>query len=132
VLDAVSTSPHVSPTPAPSDSIPSHLVTVGPVPDASASVFSGLPTFVRPDCNDAAPDDRPWPPHQDTRDLDGATPRQRLNTADSPLPPSSSYGQASPEPLVCPLVALAELTQVTDLLALLASVVSTTPVVVKT
>ena len=130
VLDAFSTPPHVSQTPAPPDSIPTHLVTVGFVPHASASVFSGFPTFCRPDCNDTAlveiPNDRPWPPHLDTRDLDGATPRQRLCSADTPLSPSTTCGQASPEPLDCPLVAPSELTQVTDLLALFAAVVSTT------
>jgi len=95
VADAVSTPLHVSPTPAPPGSIPTHLVTVGPVPHASASGFSGLPTFGRPDCNDAAPveiaNDRPWPPHQDSTDLDGAIPRQRLNSAYSPLPPSATF-----------------------------------------
>jgi len=135
VADAVSTPLHASPTPAPPASIPTHLVTVGPVPHSSSSGFSGLPTFGRPDCNDAAPveiaNDR-WPPHQDTTDLDRAISRQRLSIAYSPLPPSTSCGQASPEPLARPLVTPSELTQVTDLLALFAGVVSTTPVVVST
>jgi len=48
------------------------------------------------------------------------------------LPPSPSCQQASPEPLACPLVVPSDLTQVTDLLALFAGVVSTTPVVVST
>jgi len=76
--------------------------------------------------------DRPWHPHQDTTDLDGAIPRQRLSRAFSPLLPSPSCHQASPEPLAFPLVAPSELTQVTDLLALFAGLVSTTPVVVST
>jgi len=76
--------------------------------------------------------DRLWPPHQDTTDLDGAIPRQQLSSTCSPLPPSTSCGQASPEPLACPLVAPSELIQVTDLLALFAGVDSTTPVVVST
>jgi len=76
--------------------------------------------------------DRPWPSHQDTTDLDGAIPRQQLSSSCSPLSPSPSCRQASPEPLACPLVALSELTKVTDLLALFAGVVSTTPVVVST
>jgi len=133
VADAISTPLQASPTPAPPGSIPSHLVTVRPVPHASASGFSGLPTFGRPDCNDVAPveiaNDGSWPPHQDTTDLDGAIPRQRLGSAYSPLPPSTGCGQDSPEPLACPLVAPSELTQMTDLLALFAGVVSTTPVV---
>jgi len=136
VVDAISTPLHAPPTPAPLVSIPTHLVTVGPVPHASASRFSEQPTCDRPDCTDAAPveiaNDRPRPPHQDTTDLDGAIPRQRLSRACSPSPPSSSCQQASPEPLACPLVAPSELTQVTDLLALFAGVVSTTPVVVST
>ena len=80
-----------------------HYVTVGPVPHASASGFNGLPIFGCPDCNDNAPveiaNDRPWPPHQDTTDLDGVIPRQRMSSAYSPLPPSTTCGQASPEPL---------------------------------
>jgi len=114
VTDAISTPQHVPPTPAPTVSIPTHLVTVGPVPHASASRFSELPTCDRPDCTDAAPveiaNDRPLPPHQDTTDLDGAIPRQRLSSACSPLPPSPSCRQASPEPLACPLVVPSELT----------------------
>jgi len=74
--------------------------------------------------------DRPWPPHQDTTDLDGAIHQQRLSSPYSPLPTSTSCGQTSPEPLACPLVAPSELIQVADLLALFAGVVSTTPVVV--
>jgi len=109
---------------------------VGPVPHASASRFSELPTCDRPDCNNAATveisNHRPWPPHQNTTDLDGAIPRQRLSSACSPLPPSTSCGQASPQPLACPLVAPSELTQLTGLLALFAGVVSTTPAVVLT
>jgi len=138
VADAISTPLHAprAPTPAPAVSIPTHLVTIGPVPHASASRFSELPTCDRPDCTDDAPveiaNDRPWPPHQDTTDLDGAISRQRLSRACSPLPPSPSCQKASPEPLACPLVEPSELTQVTDLLALFAGVVSTTPVVVST
>ena len=136
VLDAVSTPPHVSPTPAPPASIPTHLVTGGPVPHASASGVSGLPTCGRPECNDVAHveigNDRPWPPHQDTTDLDEAIPGQRLSSTHSPLSPSTTCGQASPGPLACPLVTPSELTQVTDFLALFAGVVSTTPVVVST
>jgi len=134
VADAISTPLQVPPTPALPVSIPTHLVTVGPVPHTSASRFSEIPTCDRPDCTDAATveiaNDRPWPPHQDTTDLDGAVPQQRLSSACSPLPPSTSCGQASPEPLAraCPLVAPSEL----DLLALFAGVVSTTPVVVST
>ena len=133
MADAISTPLHAPPTPALPVSIPTHLVTVGPVPYTSASRFSEVPTCDRPDCNDAAPveiaNDRPWPPHQDTTDLDGAIPRQRLSHGStcSPLPPSTSCGQVSPEPLACPLVAPSELTQMTDLLALFAGVVSTTP-----
>ena len=119
VADATSTPLQAPPTPAPPVSIPTHLVTVGPVPHASASRVSELPTCDHPDCNGAAPveiaNDRPWHPHQDTTDLDGAIPRQRLSWACSPLPPSPSCQQASPEPLACPLVAASELTQVTDL-----------------
>jgi len=136
VADAISTPLHTPPKPAPPVSIPTHLVTVGPVPRASASRFSELPTCDRSDFNDAAPveiaNDRPWPPHQDTTDLDGAIPRQRLSSTCSPLPPSTSCRQASPEPLACPLVAHSELTQMTDLLALFAGVDSTTPAVVLT
>jgi len=136
VADAISTPLHALPTPALPVSIPTHLVTVRPVPHASASEFSGLPTFGVPDCNDdatvEAANDRPWPPHQDTTDLDGVIPRQRLSSNYSPLPSSTSCGQTSPEPLACPLVAPSELTQVTDLLALFTGVVSTTPVVVST
>jgi len=136
VADTVSTPLHASPTPVPPGSIPTHLVTVGPGPHASDSGFSGLPTYGRSDCNDTAPveiaNDRPWPPHQDTRDLDRATHRQRLSNTFSPLPPATSCGPDSPEPLARPLVAPSELTQVTDLLALFAGVVSTTPVVVST
>ena len=125
---------HAPPTPAPPVSIPTHLFTVGPVPHASTSRFSELPTCDRPDCNNAAPveivNDRPWPPHQDTTVLDGAIPRQRLSTACSLLPPSTSCRQVSPEPLACPLVAPSELIKVTVLLALFAGVVWTTPVVV--
>jgi len=136
VADAISTPLHAPPTPAPPVCIPTHLVTVEPVPHASASRFSELPTCDRPDCTDAAPveiaNDRPWPPHQDTTDLDGTISRQRLSRACSPLPPSPSCQQASPEPLACPLVAPSELTQVTDLLALFAGVISTTLVVVST
>jgi len=102
VADAISTPLQAPPTPAPPVSIPTHLVTVGSVSDASASRFN----------------------------LDGAIPRQRLSSACSSLPPSPSCWQASPEPLACPLVAPNELTQVTDLLASFAGVVSTTPVVV--
>ena len=95
-------------------SIPTHLVTAGPVPHASAPGLSGLPTCHSPDHNDAAPvdiaNDRPLPLHQDIRDLDEAIPRQRLSSAHSPLPPSTSCGQASPEPLARPLVAPSELT----------------------
>ena len=119
VADATSTPLQAPPTPAPPVSIPTHLVTVGPVPHASASRVSELPTCDHPDCNGAAPveiaNDRPWHPHQDTTDLDGAIPQQRLFWACSPLPPSPSCQQASPEPLACPLVAASELTQVTDL-----------------
>ena len=136
VADAISTPLHAPPTPALPVSIPTHLVTVRPVPHASASEFSGLPTFGGPDCNDdatvEAANDRPWPPHQDTTDLDGVIPRQRLSSNYSPLPSSTSCGQTSPEPLACPLVAPSELTQVTDLLALFVGVVSTPPVVVST
>jgi len=57
--NAVSTPLHASPTPGPPGSIPTHLVTVGPVPHASASVWSGLPTFGRPDYNATAPVDIP-------------------------------------------------------------------------
>jgi len=135
VADAISTPLHTPPTPAPPVSIPTHLVTVGPVPHASASRFSELPTCDRPDCTHTAPveiaNDRPWPPHQDTTDLDWTIPRQRLSRACSPLPPSPSCRQTSPEPLACPLVAPSELTQVTDHLVF-AGVVSTTPVVVST
>ena len=124
VVDAVPTPLHVSPTPAPSASIPTHLVTARPVPHASASGLSGLPTCGSPDCNDAAPleiaNDRPWPPHQDTRYLERAILRHRLSSAYSLLPPSKSCVQASPEPLARPLVAPSELNQVTDLLALFA------------
>jgi len=131
VADAISTPLHAPPTPAPPVSIPTHLVTVGPVPHASASQFSEPPTCDRPDCNDAAPveivNDRPWPPHQETTHLDRAIPRKRLSSACSPLPPLPTCRQASPEPLACLLVAPSELTQVTDLLALFAGVVSTTP-----
>jgi len=102
VLDTVSTPPHVSPTPAPPASIPTHLVTGGSVPHASASGVSGLPTCGRPECNDAAPveigNDRPWPPHQVTTDLDEAIPRQRWSSTYFPLSPSTTCGQASPEP----------------------------------
>ena len=73
--------------------------------------------------------DRPWPPHQDTTDLDEAIPRQRLSSIYSPLSPSTTCGQASPEPLACPLVTPSELTQVTDLLVSFAGVVLTTLVV---
>jgi len=136
VADAISTPLQAPPTPAPPVSIPTHLVTVGPVPHASASRVSKLPTCDCPDCTDTAPveiaNDRPWHPHQDTTYLDGAILRQRLSRACSSLLPSPSCHQASPEPLACPLVAPSELTQVTDLLALFAGVVSTTPVVVST
>ena len=47
----------------------------------------------------------------------------------SPLSPSTTCGQVSPDPLACPLVTPSELTQVTDLLTLFTGVVSTTPVV---
>jgi len=71
VADAVSTQLHASPT----ASIPTHLVTAGPVPHASASGLSGLPTCGRPDRNDAAPVEianyRLWPPYQDTEILTG-------------------------------------------------------------
>jgi len=134
--DAVSTQLHASPTPAPPTSIPTHLVIVGPVPHASASGLSGLPTCDHPDYHDAAPveiaHDKPWPPYQDTRDLTGAIARQRMNIVYSPLPSSTGCGQASPQSLARPLVTPSELTQVTDLLDLLAGVVSTTPVVVST
>ena len=136
VADAISTPLQVPPTPAPPVSIPTHLVTVGPVPHASASRVSKLPTCDRLDCTDTAPveiaNDRPWHPHQDTTDLDRAIPRERLSRACSPLTPSPSCQQASPEPLACPLVAPSELTQVTDFLALFGGVLSTTPVVVST
>jgi len=136
VTDAISTPLQAPPTPAPPVSIPTHLVTVGPFPHASASRVSELPTCDHPDCTDTAPveiaNDRPWHPHQDTTDLDGAFSRQRMSRACSPLPPSPSCQQASPEPLACPLVAPSDLTQLTNLLALFASVVSTTPVVVST
>jgi len=136
VTDAISTPLHTPTTPAPPVSIPTHLVTVEPVHHASASRFSELPTCDCPDCTDAAPveiaNDRPWPPHQNTTDLDGTIPRQRLSRACSPLTPSPSCQQASPEPLACPLVAPSELTQVTDLLALFVGVLSTTPVAVST
>jgi len=131
VADAISTPLQAPPTPAPPVSIPTHLVTVGPVPHASASRVSELPTCDCSDCTDTAPveiaNDRPWHPHQDNTDLDGAIPRQRLSWACSPLPLSPSCQQASPEPLACPLVAPSELTQVTDLLDLFTGVVSTTP-----
>ena len=106
VTDAISTPLHVPPTSAPPVSIPTQLVSVGPVPHASASRFN--------------------------LESDGAIPRQRLSSAYSPLPPSLSCRQASPspEPLACPLVLPNELTQVTDLLALFTGVVSTTPVVI--
>jgi len=136
VADAVSTPLYASPTPSPPDSIPTHLVTVGPGPHASDSGLNGLPTCGRPDCNDNAPveiaNDRPWSTHQDTRDLDGATHQQRLSSIYSPLPPSTSCGPDSPDPLARPRVVPSELTQVTDVLALFAGVVSTTPVVVST
>ena len=74
--------------------------------------------------------DRPWPPHQDTTDLHEAIPRQRLSSTYSPLSPSTTCGQASSSG--CPLVTPSELTQVIDLLALFAGVVSTPPVVVST
>ena len=110
----LSAPPHASPTPAPPVSIPTHVVTVGPGPHASDSGLSGLPTCDRPDCNDAAPveiaNDRPWPPYQNTRDLDGVTHQQRLSGTESPLPPSTSCGPDSPEPLARPLVAPSELT----------------------
>ena len=119
VLDAVLTPPYVSPTPAPPASIPTHLVPAGTDPDSSASGFGELPTSGPPESTDTAPleivNDRPWPPHQDTRDLDGAIPQQRLSSTYSPLPPSTSCGQDSPEPLARPLVAPPDLTQVTDL-----------------
>ena len=93
VAVAVSTPPHVSLTPALPGSLPTvaHLVTVVPVPHARAPGFSELPTFGRPDCNDAVfvkiTNDRPWPAHQDITDLDRVIPRQRLSSAYSPLPP---------------------------------------------
>ena len=136
LADVISTPLDAPLTPAPPASIPTHLVTSGPVPHASTSRFSELPTCDRPDCNDAASveivNDRPWPPHQDTTDLGRAIPRQQLSNTCSPLPPSTSCWQVSPEPLACPLVALSELTQVTDLFALFAGLESTTPVVVST
>jgi len=76
--------------------------------------------------------DRPCPPHQDTTDLHEAIPRQRQSSTYSPLSPSTTCGQTSPEALGCPLVTPSELTQVIDLLALFAGVVSTPPVVVST
>jgi len=130
VADAISTPLHTPPTPALPVSIPTHLVTVG------SSRFSELPICDRPDCNDTATveitNDRPWPPRQDTTDLDRAIHRKRLNTTCSLLPPSTRGGQASPEPLACPLVAPSELIKVTDLLGLFVGVDSTTPVVVST
>ena len=95
VANAVSTQLHASLTPAPPASIPTHLVTAGPDPHASASGLSGLPTCGRPVCNAAAPVeiaiDRagPWPPHQDTRDIDGAIPQQRLSSTFLGRPPRS-------------------------------------------
>jgi len=134
VLDAVSTPQYVSPTPAPPASIPTHLVTGGPVPHASASGVSELPTRGRHECNDAVPvkigNDRPRTPHLDTTYLDEVIHRQRVSSTYSPLSPSTTCAQASPESLTCPLVMPTELTQVTDLLVLFAGVVSTTPVVV--
>jgi len=84
VVDGISTPLHVPPTPALPVSITTHLVTVRPVPHASASEFSGLPTSGGPDCNDDATaeiaNDRPLPPHQDTTDLDKVIPRPRLSS----------------------------------------------------
>jgi len=135
VADAISTPLHTPPTPAPPVSIPIQLVMVELVPHTSASRFSELPTYDCPDCTDTAPveiaNDRPWPPHQDTTDLDGTIPRQRLSRACSPLTPSPSCQQASPQPLACPLVLFSELTQVTDLLVLFVGVLSTTPIAVQ-
>ena len=65
--------------------------------------------------------------HQDTRDLDGATPRQRLSSACSPLSTSATCWQDSPQAFTTSAVALSVPTQVTDLLAWFAGVVSTTP-----
>ena len=79
VADVISTPLHAPPTPAPPVAIPTHLVSVGPVPHTSASQFSELLTCDRPDCNDAATveivNDRPWTLHQDTTDLDEAIPQ---------------------------------------------------------
>jgi len=72
-------------------------------------------------------EDRPWHQYQDTRALVGSTPRQRLSSPYSPLPPSTSCEKNSPEPLARHLVSPSELTQLTDLLALFTGVASTTP-----
>ena len=65
MADVISTPLHEPPTPALPVSIPTHLVSVGTVPHASASRFGELPTCDRPDCNDATTvemaNDRPWP-----------------------------------------------------------------------
>ena len=106
-------------------------MTAGPVPHASASGFSGLTIFGRPDYNEAATveitNDRPWPPRQDTTDFDGASPRQRLSRAHSHLSPSATCEQDSPQVLAHSVVAHSDLTEVIDLLAMYAGVASTTP-----
>jgi len=135
-VDTVSTQLHASPTPAPPDSIPTHLVIVRSVPHARLSGLSGLPTCACPDYHDAVPvgivHDKPWSPYQDTRDLARAIPRQRLPSVYSPLSPSTSCGQFSPESFDLHLVTPTELTQVTHLLTFLMGVVLTTPVTVST
>jgi len=79
-------------------------------------------------------EDRPLPQQRDARDLDGATPRQRSSSTYSPtyspLSPSATCVQDSPQALANPVVASSDLTQVTDLLALFAGVASTTPAAV--
>ena len=74
MVDAVSTSLHASLTSAPPGSIPTHLVTVGPVPHASASGFSGLPTFGPSDCNDAAPVETAKAGPQDSKSIPPSLP----------------------------------------------------------